>query len=277
MENKKLEIKKVEIKMKNGSVISQPNQTSENTVHSSRCPLNECQPYHLKPLRFEKEYIFTYWYHKDTKESIDMNKIEFVEVAFPNNTRGCYTLHYEAESINDMGLSTTLYDYYIKEEFQGIPAKLYLTDIIKNGGVVIAMDLTPPKYSTEIIEGDVFIGQQTLNFLHHDNPQVDNDEVDDMLNRVTYNKEVNTNFDFIYQDAVVCDGTMMFIWNVQTKMFGNLLAGRIVLADDTDKDNSNITYQIGDVTIEIENNVETDKPFPMSKYTIKIPTKVIKL
>ena len=269
MEDKKLIIKKVEIKMKNGSVISQPNQTSENTVHSSRCPLNECQPYHLKPLRFEKEYIFTYWYHKDTKESIDMNKIEFVEVAFPNNTRGCYTLHYEAESINDMGLSTTLYDYYIKEEFQGIPAKLYLTDIIKNDGEVIAMDLTPPKYSTEIIEGDVFIEEETkiLKGL------IENFNED----RVTYNPSVNTNFDFIHQDSVVCDGTMMFIWERQDQLFYNLLAGRIVLADDTDKDNSNITYQIGDVTIEIENNVETDKPFPMSKYTIKIPTKVIKL
>lgn len=174
MENKKLEIKKVEIKMKNGSVISQPNQSNEQVKRSSRFP-------------------------------------------FEN------------------------------------------------------------KKEVEIIEGDVFIAQQTLNFLHHDNPQVDNDEVDEMLNKVTYNKEVNTDFDFIYQDAVVCDGTMMFIWNVQTKMFGNLLAGRIVLADDIDKDNSNIAYQIGDVTIEIENNVETDKPFPMSKYTINIPTKVIKL
>ena len=148
MEDKKLIIKKVEIKMKNGNMITQP-INSGDIKRSSRFPFEDRQPYHLKPLRFEKEYIFTYWYHKDTKESIDMNKIEFVEVAFPNNTRGCYTLHYEAESINDMGLSTTLYDYYIKEEFQGIPAKLYLTDIIKNGGEVVALDLNKsPKKST---------------------------------------------------------------------------------------------------------------------------------
>ena len=269
MENKKLEIKKVEIKMKNGSVISQPTQSNVNTVRSSRFPFEDRQPYHLKPLRFEKEYIFTYWYHKDTKESIDMNKIEFVEVAFPNNTRGCYTLHYEAESINDMGLSTTLYDYYIKEEFQGIPAKLYLTDIIKNDGEVIAMDLTPPKYSTEVIKGDEFIEEETkiLKGL------IENFNED----RVTYNPSVNTNFDFIHQDSVVCDGTMMFIWERQDQLFYNLLAGNVIREEDLGKDNLGIAYQIGDVSIEIENNVETDKPFPMSKYTIKIPTKVIKL
>ena len=87
-----MEIKSIEIKLKNGSALSQPNQSSENIVRSSSFPFDDSQPYHLKPLRFEKEYIFTYWYHKDTKEIIDMKKIEFVEVTFPNNTRGNKTV-----------------------------------------------------------------------------------------------------------------------------------------------------------------------------------------
>ena len=76
---------------------------------------------------------------------------------------------------------------------------------------------------------------------------------------------------------MVCDGTMMFIWERQDQLFYNLLAGNVIREEDLGKDNLGIAYQIGDVSIEIENNVETDKPFPMSKYTIKIPTKVIKL
>ena len=124
-------------------------------------------------------------------------------------------------------------------------------------------------YRVEVIEGDTFIKEETKalkGLIENFNP-----------NRVTYNPSVNYNFDFIHQDAVVCDGTMMFIRERQDQLFYNLLAGNVIREEDLGKDNLGIAYQIGDVSIEIENNVETDKPFPMSKYTIKIPTKVIKL
>lgn len=122
---------------------------------------------------------------------------------------------------------------------------------------------------TEVIKGDVFIEEETkiLKGL------IENFNED----RVTYNPSVNTNFDFIHQDSVVCDGTMMFIWERRDQLFYNLLAGNVIREEDLGKDNLDIAYQIGDVSIEIENNVETDKPFTMSKYTIKIPTKTIKL
>lgn len=269
-----MKIKTAEIKMKNGGVLSPTKSSSENVVRSSRYPF-ESQPYHFKPLRFEKEYVFTYWYHKDTKEKINMEKIWFVKVTFPNTVKGRYSLQCETESVNDMGLSTTLYNYYVNEEIQGVPVKLYLTDIIENGGEVVVQDSTPPKYTTEIIESDVFIAQETMNFLHHISPQVDREEIDTLLNRLSYSPSVNANYDFVYEDVVVCDGTVLFIWNKQSEMFRNLMLGKVIKKEDIEKDNSNIKYQIGDGTIEIENDVETDKSFPMSKYTFKIPVKIV--
>ena len=53
MEDKKLIIKKVEIKMKNGNMITQP-INSGDIKRSSRYPFEDRQPYHWYPERFEK-------------------------------------------------------------------------------------------------------------------------------------------------------------------------------------------------------------------------------
>ena len=141
-----MEIKKVEIKMENGSVLSQPNQSSGEVKRSSRFPFEERKPYYLKPLRIEKNYIFTHYFHKESNEEINMRNVESVEVTYYSNEKGIYTLFHETEEVYDMGLATTLYNYYIQEEFKGIPVKVYLTDIIERGCEVLVKDLNPPKF-----------------------------------------------------------------------------------------------------------------------------------
>lgn len=129
--------------------------------------------------------------------------------------------------------------------------------------------------SNSIIEGDKFIEQESNNILAL-NPALEREEIEVLLNRVAYDKEVNTNYDFVYQESVVYDGTMSFIWDLRSEMFANLLMGRLVLEEDLGKDNLNISYKIGDVSFDTEKNTETNKPFPMSKYIIKIPIKIVK-
>lgn len=129
--------------------------------------------------------------------------------------------------------------------------------------------------SSTILKGDKFIEQEAKNILAL-NPTIEREEIEVLLNRVAYDKEVNTNYDFVYQESIVCDGTMSFIWDLRSGMFSNLLMSRLVLEEDLGKDNLNISYKIGDVSFDTEKNVETDKPFPMSKYTIKIPIKIVK-
>ena len=61
------------------------------------------------------------------------------------------------------------------------------------------------------LKGDTFIKEETKalkGLIENFNP-----------NRVTYNPSVNYNFDFIHQGAVVCDGTMKFIWKGKINYF----------------------------------------------------------
>lgn len=101
--------------------------------------------------------------------------------------------------------------------------------------------------------------------------------------RVVINHDPSASFDFVHMESCICDGTMLFMFELLEKSFHCLLKSEIynkeTVPDDYLKNfwDYDIFYTIGDFVCESDNSKEygtKEKPWMTQRFVVLLPVKV---
>lgn len=132
-----------------------------------------------------------------------------------------------------------------------------------------------PKNTVNVIKGINFLEGCTKdimlanNFRHRDKM---------IVSHLSYDENITADTHKYHKATITHDGTLSFFYYKLDDMFWDFVTRALVpleYKDCSSEELSKISYLIGDVTVEQEYNVPTEKPFPMMRQTITIPYEVI--
>lgn len=126
--------------------------------------------------------------------------------------------------------------------------------------------------SVSILKGIDFIEEHTKRLMIANNL-----DYKEGMTIANLNYDINVKIDThkVHKATIIHDGTLLFFWNELDKMFWHFATSSLLpLEYKNCVKPPMVNYTIGDIIIENEYDVETDKPFPMMKQTIMIPYKM---
>lgn len=95
-----------------------------------------------------------------------------------------------------------------------------------------------------------------------------------IVSHLSYDETISVETHKYHKATITHDGTLLFLNNKLYEMFWDFVARKLIpleYKDVPEEDLPQFKYVIGDVIIENEYNVETEKSFPMMSQTITIP------
>lgn len=132
------------------------------------------------------------------------------------------------------------------------------------------------KSTVNVIKGINFLKDCTKSLMLANNVTEYQDGM--IISHVTYNENITANTHKVHKATITHDGTLSFFYDKLDDMFWDFAARTLKPSEYigcSSEELSKISYLIGDVIVEQEYNVPTEKLFPMMRQTITIPYEVI--
>lgn len=96
-----------------------------------------------------------------------------------------------------------------------------------------------------------------------------------IVSHLSYDETISAETHKYHKATIVHDGTLSFFYNKLDDMFWDFVTRALVPLDYSSEELSKISYLIGDVVVEGEYDVPTEKSFPMMKQIITIPYEIV--